>query len=115
MTMGVTRHLAFRGLADFLLEAIDGRRGNQEREIGARRLTGAHRTTRPIDESPAAAARQIAPRCATQPIVLRDRSTVARPSGPPILLYTRYRMFDQSVIELRAHYVHTKRKLMCSD
>jgi hypothetical protein len=53
--MGVTRHLAFRGLADFLLEAIDGQRGNQEREIGARCLTRSHRTTRPNDESRAAA------------------------------------------------------------
>jgi hypothetical protein len=34
MTMGVTRHLSLRGHADFLLEAIDGRRGNQERGIG---------------------------------------------------------------------------------
>jgi hypothetical protein len=39
---------------------------------------------------------------------------LARRSGTAILLYTRYQMCDASVIELRAHYCATGRKLVCS-
>jgi len=49
--MGVACRLALRGHAGFPLEAIDGQGSNQQREIGARRLTGAYRTMSPNDES----------------------------------------------------------------
>lgn len=75
--MGVTRHLALRGHADFLLEAINGQRGNQERKNRRSAFDGGT----PNDAAERRVARsgwraRSAPRCATQPIVLRDRSTV---------------------------------------
>ena len=42
------------------------------------------------------------------PVLMTVRAAV-RSSPLPILLYTRYRMCDQIVIETRAHYVHTGR------